>query len=148
MNRPFTGYHMAAILIAFFGVVIGVNLLMARYALSTFGGIVVENSYVASQEFNTWLDEAAAEKSLGWAVHIQRQPDGKLLVDLAGAPAGTILELEARHPLGRLPDMDLTFGMTADGKYLSHEALPLGRWILRIEARAGETVWRDEEDFT
>jgi nitrogen fixation protein FixH len=44
---------MAMILVAFFAVVIAVNLLMARLAISTFGGVVVENSYVASQHFNT-----------------------------------------------------------------------------------------------
>jgi hypothetical protein len=59
--RPFTGRHMAMIMIAFFGVVIAVNVLMARFAVSTFGGVVVENSYVASQHFNRWLDEARVE---------------------------------------------------------------------------------------
>jgi nitrogen fixation protein FixH len=53
--RTFTGWHMALILIGFFAVVVGVNLLMARFASSTFGGVVVENSYVASQQFNGWL---------------------------------------------------------------------------------------------
>ena len=54
---PFTGRHITIIMVAFFAVVIAVNLLMARYATSTFGGVVVENSYVASQNFNKWLDE-------------------------------------------------------------------------------------------
>ena len=45
--RPFTGRHMAAIMVAFFGVVIAVNVYMARLATSTFTGVVVENSYVA-----------------------------------------------------------------------------------------------------
>jgi nitrogen fixation protein FixH len=44
MEGPFTGRHMTAILVGFFGVVIAVNLLMARFATSTFGGIVVENT--------------------------------------------------------------------------------------------------------
>jgi len=55
---PFTGKHFAVIIVAFFAVVIGVNLFMATQASATFGGVVVENSYVASQEFNKWLDEA------------------------------------------------------------------------------------------
>ncbi|MFD2579774.1 FixH family protein [Novosphingobium colocasiae] len=61
----FTGRHMATILVLGFGVVIGINFLMAHYAVSTFGGVVVENSYVASQDFNRWLDEAAKEKGAG-----------------------------------------------------------------------------------
>ena len=70
--RPFTGKHMAAIMIAFFGVVIAVNVLMARLATSTFGGLVVENSYVASQKFNRWLGEARSEKALGWKATVTR----------------------------------------------------------------------------
>ena len=58
---PFTGRHITMILVAFFGVVIAVNLVMAHYASSTFGGVVVENSYVASQEYNQWLHEAAQD---------------------------------------------------------------------------------------
>ena len=37
------GWHMTTILVAFFAVVITVNIVMARFALSTFGGTVVEN---------------------------------------------------------------------------------------------------------
>ena len=60
-RRRFTGYHMAAILVAFFGVIIAVNMVMATLATRTFGGVVVENSYVASQEFNGWLKDARVD---------------------------------------------------------------------------------------
>jgi len=43
-GKPFTGRHMLAVLVGFFGVVIAVNFIMASYATSTFGGVVVENS--------------------------------------------------------------------------------------------------------
>jgi nitrogen fixation protein FixH len=39
----FTGWHMTTILVAFFGVVIAVNFFMARMAVGTFGGTVVDN---------------------------------------------------------------------------------------------------------
>ncbi|HMP45265.1 MAG TPA: FixH family protein, partial [Sphingopyxis sp.] len=42
-RRSFTGWHMTAILVGFFGVVMAVNFTMARLAMSTFGGKVVEN---------------------------------------------------------------------------------------------------------
>ena len=58
----FTGRHMTAILVAFFAVVIAVNFTMARFAMSTFGGKVVENSYVASQHYNVWLARAEANR--------------------------------------------------------------------------------------
>jgi len=55
MTGRFTGWHMTFILVSFFAVVIAVNLTMAHFASSTFGGLVVENSYVASQKYDGWL---------------------------------------------------------------------------------------------
>lgn len=68
MTRPFTGWHMTGIVVAMFGLVIAVNVLMASYAIGTFGGTVVDNSYVASQRFNDWLAEARAQRALKWNV--------------------------------------------------------------------------------
>jgi len=144
-QRPFTGRHMAAILVGFFGVVIAVNLLNARYASSTFGGVVVENSYVASQGFNKWLDEAKSEKTLGWDEVTTWRPDGRVAVAVRGAPAATVLKAMARHPLGRLPNRALTFDRTASGAYLSRQALPDGRWDLRLTLAADGHIWRREE---
>ena len=144
---PFTGRHIAMILVAFFAVVIAVNVLMARYAITTFGGVVVENSYVASQHFNSWLKEAEREKALGWTAKAERLGDGKLAVSLAGAPAhGVVLTADARHPLGRMPDQLLQFDRLPDGSFASRQALPAGRWRLRIEAVSGRQRWRDEQD--
>ena len=84
-QKIFTGRHMAAILIAFFGVVMTVNFIMARFALSTFGGTVVDNSYVASQSFNEWLAESRAQKALGWTVTVTSAPDDRAIVDARDA---------------------------------------------------------------
>ncbi len=149
--RRFTGLHMTLILVAFFGVVIGVNLYMSRMAISTFGGVVVENSYVASQHFNRWLDEAAKEKALGWKAEAKRLPDGRVSVDVQGLKDSGLAENKAslsaiaRHPLGRLPDQTLAFTRTASGAYVSSQPLPAGRWRLRLEITANGHRWRSEE---
>ncbi|KRA84483.1 FixH family protein [Altererythrobacter sp. Root672] len=145
MSRQFTGWHMATILVAFFGIVIAVNFTMARYASSTFGGIVVENSYVASQKFNGWLDAAKAQEALGWNAVTTWRPDGRLAVAVTGAPAGTKLTGVARHPLGRVADIPIAFGGIGERRFLSREALPEGRWILRLELVQNGQVWRREE---
>ena len=145
MSGTFTGRHMAAIFVAFFGVVIAVNFAMARLAISTFGGEVVANSYVASQNFNRWLGEAAAEKALGWQVATARQGDGRLVLTLSGAPQGASLSAMARHPVGRLPDRMIAFTSAGAGHFVSTQPLPDGRWQLHVEARAGGHVWRSEE---
>lgn len=144
-RRPFTGRHMTLILVVFFGVVVGVNLLMARFATGTFGGVVVENSYIASQQFNTWLDEARTEKALGWTVVTAWRPDGRLAVSATGPGAGAALTGMARHPLGRLPDVPLTFTADGNGGFVSREAVPEGRWTLRLEMKDGDRLWRREE---
>ena len=144
-GRTFTGRHMTMILVAFFGVVIAVNMVMATLATRTFGGLVVENSYVASQKFNGWLEKARAEKALGWTLTAQRLPDGRVAVRLsAGEPiaSGRVTAL-VRHPLGRAAERNLAFLPGADGVYESTAALPAGRWILHVEAQAeGRTIHR------
>lgn len=147
VRGPFTGWHFAVIMVAFFGVVIGVNLVMARAASATFGGVVVENSYVASQQFNDWLDEARKEKALGWSATVSRRADGRIAVALTGAPEGVALSAIARHPLGRAPDQALDFARQADGSFRSVAALPAGRWRVRFEAAAGDRRWRTEQDI-
>lgn len=145
-RRVFTGKHMAAILVTFFGVVIGVNLVMAHYASSTFGGLVVENSYVASQKFNGWLERAREEKALGWTLDAGRETDGRMLVTLSTAEGpidAAHLSALVRHPLGRAPERTLRFHSKGEGRYESIERLPAGRWIVHLEARAdGDMIRR------
>ena len=145
MQRTFTGRHMTAILVAFFGVVIVVNLVNASLASSTFGGEVVENSYVASQEFNRWLDQAADETALGWDEVATWRPDGRVVVAVTGAPAGVAITAFARHPLGRLPDRALSFDRIGKDRFLSRQPLPEGRWDLRLTLAADGHIWRREE---
>jgi len=135
VTRTFTGRHMLAITVSFFAVVIAVNLVMARFAIETFGGTVVNNSYVASQEFNRWLDEAKAQRALGWKLTAER--DGHYaIVHLDGAP-GAQIRATAIHPLGRRPDKVLHFVRLAGDRYRSIEMLPAGRWRLELEVRRG-----------
>lgn len=145
MNGQFTGKHMAAVLVCGFAIVIGVNLFMARAAISTFGGLVVENSYVASQNFNGWLEEARQVKSFGWTVDLARQPDGRVLVTTNGAPEGVTVTADAWHPLGHQPDRPLAFEPSGAGRFLSTETLPAGRWLVRLELSDGDKVWRGEQ---
>ncbi|MFC3175391.1 FixH family protein [Novosphingobium bradum] len=142
--RPFTGRHMALIMVAFFGVVIAVNVTMARLATSTFTGVVVENSYVASQHFNRWLDEARREDALGWRAQAVRDGDGHVRVTLAGAPAGAAVRGDAWHPLGRAPDHELRFVPDGAG-FRSVEPLAPGRWRIRLDVSAGGQRWRTED---
>ena len=145
---PFTGWHISAIITGFFAVVITVNFVMAYYASATFGGVVVENSYVASQQFNQWLEEGRRQQALGWSATATRNGDGRVAVRMEGVPAqGLTLSATARHPLGRAPDRALGFVRQGDGSFLSNEPLPAGRWTVRFEARTADAQWRSEQDL-
>lgn len=146
MTRTFTGWHMTAILVGGFGPVIAVNFAMAWFAVSTFGGVTVENSYVASQQFNGWLDHAASEKALGWSAKLARDPAGRLVATTRDVPAGARVEAVARHPLGRLPDRTLHLLPRGGGVFTSSEKLPATRWTVRLEIDADGKVWRSESD--
>lgn len=147
MTRQFTGRHVTAIFVAFFAVVIAVNLAMATLASSTFGGAVVDNSYVASQHFNRWLDEAAKDKALRWDARAKRLADGRVELALSGeAPDEAQIQAIARHPLGRLPDRSLSFASRGNGRFASRERLPAGRWILRLQITRGHNAWRSEQE--
>lgn len=129
--KRITGRHAAAALIAFFGVVIGVNVIMAVFAVRTFGGVVVENSYLASQKYNGWLEAARKQEQLGWAIKpgLDAQRHIVVSVDVDGAQVTGF----ARHPLGRESDVPLTF----DGAQRSAQALPPGRWAVHLLVRRG-----------
>lgn len=148
MTQRFTGRHMAGILIAFFAIVIAVNVTMARLAGSTFGGVIVDNSYVASQRFNGWLDEAAKEQALGWQADVHRTARDRVGITLT-AENRTIVRIvaTARHPLGRLADRDLTFTSFGNGRFISRQTLSAGRWRLRLAVDAGGQTWRTEKDL-
>ena len=141
-SKRFTGYHMAAILIGFFGIVMSVNFYMARMAIGTFGGTVVNNSYVASQNYNTWLAEADKQAKLGWRVDVTRLDDGKLammILDNGVAGNGFTIKAVAEHPLGRAPERPLHLIFKGEGRFVSRDAVPAGRWLVRMEvARQGQ----------
>lgn len=149
MSRGFTGRHMWAVMIGFFGLVIAVNFTMAWFASSTFGGTVVDNSYVASQKFNDWLQAARTQEKLGWTAqlgldgdrHVTLAMDGPGFAAASNGPAAAGNEFTAagtaHHPLGRADDVPLLFSPAADGRLHSAAALPAGRWLARVTVSRG-----------
>lgn len=140
LRRDFTGRHMLAVMIAFFGVVIAVNVVMATLAAKTFSGTVVDNSYVASQQFNRWLAEGRAQERLGWNARLAVGDDRHVQValsDRTGPIDGAEVHAIARHPLGRAQDLAFSFRASGAGVYVSDRPLPVGRWHVSFEMRRG-----------
>lgn len=138
--RPFTGWHMTTILVAFFGTVVAVNFTMARLAMSTFGGKVVENSYVASQQYNKLLARAEAQDRLGWTPTVVRGPDRRVRIDIrkdGRSLTGLRVSATANHPLGRSAPLALRFVAAEGGGWRSVEPLAEGRQRLDITIAKG-----------
>ncbi|MFZ4746601.1 MAG: FixH family protein [Sphingomonas sp.] len=135
MTRKFTGWHMTTIMVAFFAVVVGVNFTMARLAIVSFGGTVVDNSYVASQQYNGWLMKARRQATLGWTPDVTTDATRHVVISIktaAGLLDGARISATATHPLGALPPVSLTFRQ-GSGPARSLQRLPAGRWLLHID---------------
>jgi nitrogen fixation protein FixH len=109
--------------------------------------VVVENSYVASQKFNGWLEEAEQARALGWQVKPERSLDGHVLLRTGGVPEGTRFEAALRRPLGEKAFADLTFRPLGDGVWRSDQPVEPGRWLIRLSADAGAVTWAEESEF-
>ncbi|MES0071742.1 FixH family protein [Mesorhizobium sp. M0058] len=138
--REFTGRHMLAIILAFFGVVITVNLTMATLANTSWTGLVVENTYVASQQFNKKAGEGRAQAALGWT--------GKLtiawgevrygLTDAAGKPVPLHgVKVLFRHPAYEKEDESVTLALASAQEFAAQHMPRDGVWIIEIDAEAG-----------
>ncbi len=150
-QREFTGYHMLAILFVFFGVTIAVNLALAYYANSTWTGLVVENGYVASQEFNNELAEGRREKELGWQPTFALAA-GKLAVSLAdkgGLPlSGLEVSVEFGRPAHEGQDHSVKLTSVGSGKYEADAPLAPGLWTAVLLAKQdGKVELRREYRF-
>lgn len=142
--RPFTGWHMLGIMVAFFGVVIGVNITLAVLSSGTWTGLVVENSYVASQEFQEKLDALHVQQALGWSSSFA-YADGNarlLVTDADGRPTdlGPRVELQFNRPIGDHEDQTLMLARATDGSYAAQTTLAGGAWdavVLAPDTAAG-----------
>lgn len=136
----FTGWHMLAMMLAFFGTIITVNFTMAYFATSTWSGLVVKNTYVASQEFNG--KTAAIKEMLATGIA------GDLSVDTKGmryrltlpnnvpVVADSVLA-HFKRPVGEHQDFELVLTPAGDGLYLAETAVLPGSWIVEIKATKG-----------
>ncbi|MEM6266022.1 MAG: FixH family protein [Pseudomonadota bacterium] len=145
--KPFTGKHMAVILVVGFGIVAAVNFTMASYATGGFHGVVVDNSYVASQKFNGWLEQAQKARELGWQARAARADDGHVVVTSKGVPNAASVTAELRRPLGTREYASLRFTPTSEGTYRSHIPVDEGRWTIRLSIAADGDSWIGESEL-
>ncbi|WP_417808714.1 FixH family protein [Thioclava sp.] len=137
MAKPLTGRKVLLIAVSAFGVIITVNLVMAWNAISSFPGLEVKNSYVASQVFDK---NRVAQEALGWVVEPEYS-DGKLSLvirDKSGLPA-KVASLKA--VVGRTTHMRDDITPTFDyvgGIFVTPLQLAPGAWLIHLDAQAAD----------
>ncbi len=131
--KAFTGRKMLAVMLSFFGVIITVNMYMAFSAVSTFPGLEVKNSYVASQEFSELAD---GQRALGWEISFFQEGDA-LVLQLLDKDGNVVIPASMTARIGRptyaREDMDLDFQLVGN-EYRVDTQLANGPWRLFFDA--------------
>jgi nitrogen fixation protein FixH len=149
-RKEVTGWMVFVCLVAFFAVVAGVNAIMIRAAVSTFGGVETESSYKAGLAFSREVAAAQAQDSRHWDVRavVTRDRDGQRIEvtarDADGRPlTGLTATARFNHPADRRVDMMLDMHEVSSGRFAALAGPTAGQWDLVIELlRGGERVFR------
>jgi nitrogen fixation protein FixH len=136
-HRQFTGWHMLAVVFLFFEVIISVNVGMAVVASTSWTGLVVTNSYVASQEFEEKRVAHEAQRDAGWISDLTYAGGiVRLKVGDAAGKAVDLSEVEAllNRPVGGHDDQRVILPQAADGSYEGNVHLEPGIWEATVTA--------------
>jgi nitrogen fixation protein FixH len=143
--KPLTGRKVLFMLVAFFGVVFGVNFLMMKLAIDTLPGTEVDSAYSASLAYEKEIAAAHDQDARAWKVdaHVQRGTDGGATVqvearDNNGVPmSGLTFQGRFERPTDRRSDQAV--GLTEVGGGIYRGSAPLiapGQWDLVLEGDA------------
>ena len=137
-----TGWHVLAIMISFFAIVLAVNITFTVAALKTFPGEVSVTPYEDGLLYNKKLAQLAAQEQLGWRAGAATAPDRVLLEmrDGKGAPlSGLALNGKLERPATESGRKLLVFREVRPGLYAASASGLAGSWDLTAQAgdRAG-----------
>ncbi|MEP3115070.1 FixH family protein [Nisaea sp.] len=153
MSTPMkiNGKHVLLMLLAFFGIVIAVNVTFVFVALDTWTGLTSHKSYQEGLTYNAAIRDAEAQRARGWQVEIEflrdQTPPGIItmsvsarLADNAGkALMPDSITLAFRHPINETYDQLVTLSETTNGLYVGQATLPVtGNWDTRLTAEMAD----------
>lgn len=141
----FTGWHMAGVMVLFFGTIITVNLIMAWNASNSWSGLVVPNTYVASQQFNGKVAEARALAASGIEGDLT-VTEGRIayrVTDARGVPlVADDVSAVFKRPVDERKDFTVALEPAGEGLFVADRPVPAGQWIVDISTkRDGEKVF-------
>jgi nitrogen fixation protein FixH len=143
--KPLTGGKVLAMLVAFFAIVIGVNVTMMKLAILTLPGTEVDSAYTASLGYEKEIAAARDQTARRWQVdaHIQRAADGGATVqvearDESGRPmTGLTFQGRFERPTDKRADLPVELAEVGVGVYRGGTpSIAPGQWDLVIEGDA------------
>lgn len=144
--RRLTGRYVLAIIVAFFALIIAVNVVFAWFAIDTHPGVDDADAYRRGLAYNETLDRAARQQALGWRVSIDLVDAGTLVVmaaDSAGKPlAGLTAAARLRRPARSDSDRAIDLPELAPGRYAAMvPGIGEGQWDVEatLSTSGGET---------
>ena len=143
--RELTGRAVLICLVAFFAVVAGVNAIMVRAAVSTFGGVETQSSYRAGLLFAKEIAASQAQDARDWRVQasVTRAGDRQRIEiavrDAAGRPlTGLSASVALAHPTDRRADRRVNATEVSPGRFAGTVDAIEGQRDLAIEFMRGE----------
>ena len=141
-SKPLTGRMVLAMLLGFFGTVIGVNVYMMKMAISTLPGTDVDSAYTASLGYKKEIAAARDQEARRWQVeaHIERGASVAAVVqvnarDASGNPlSGVKFQGRLERPADKRADQEVELAEIGIGIYRgTAEAIAPGQWDLVLE---------------
>jgi nitrogen fixation protein FixH len=134
----FTGRHMLIVMLAFFGTVVAVNVLMAVLASRSFTGLLAVNGYVASIDYAADEAERRHAAALGWTIRLGHD-DGVAEVAVTradGAPVALDAVTATTEPATGGDPAPLAMAPSGSG-FRATQPLPPGNWVVRARVESG-----------
>jgi nitrogen fixation protein FixH len=144
--RVLTGRAVLLYLIAFFGVIFAMNIVMVRVAVSSFSGVETESSYKAGLSFKNDVAAAHEQDARHWTVEasLERGETKSLVINARDAKDQSLSGLTAHailaHPTDKRNDLTVSFVETSSGQFKSLTLLPEGHWDLVINLKREDDI--------
>jgi nitrogen fixation protein FixH len=152
-GKPLTGLKVLGMLVAFFGVVAGVNGLMIYFAVSSFRGEVEAKPYEHGLAYNREIEQARAQAQRDWRVDakVTRLAHGVvamriLLRDRDGKPLpGVAVQATLASPADRKQDVAVALVEGAPGRF-EGDATLAGGWrdLVIVATQNGREAYRSK----
>jgi len=149
-GKELTGRHVLYILLAFFGVMLAVNIYFTVMAVSSFRGEDVPRSYRQGLEYNQTIAARQTQSQLGWTAGVNHI-DGRIIVEIRDIDGDVIrgLELDAklRHPTDTSQDRPIIFTRDLSGRFTAELPVTQGKWLLKAVTQSGDNPFKFEYEL-